>query len=91
MYKRKAFDHEAETRVLIRASNASRADFGLRVPVDPHRLIETILADPRMPDPVLWAFRRYVTKDLGFSGSFAKSMIYTSKQVHRVGYDDDES
>jgi hypothetical protein len=91
MYKRNAFNHEVETRVLLHAKNVPITQSGIRVPINPHNLIETILADPRMPDPVFKAFTHYVCGELGFVGRFGKSTIYSSKQVHRVGYEDDES
>ena len=91
MLKRKAFDHEAETRVLIRAKGIPASEQGLRIPIAPHTLVETVLADPRMPEAVFKAFLRYVVDTIGFTGSFAKSTIYTSREPLRVGYDDDES
>ena len=90
MYKRNAFNHEAETRVLLYAKGVPETDSGISVPIDPHCLIETILADPRMPESVYKAFKYYIEKRIKFNGSFGRSTIYSAKDPLRVGYDDDE-
>ncbi len=93
MLKQNAFNHEAETRVLIcniDAKNISSSPNGVRIPISPHSLIESILADPRMPDAVYKAFSSYVKDKIGFKGKFGKSKIYTTSDPLRVGYDDDE-
>lgn len=90
MYKRNAFNHEAETRVLLYATGVPESQEGIRVPVEPHELVETILADPRMPDPVYEAFSYYIKSKVRFSRRFGKSAIYSARDPLRVGYDDDE-
>ena len=71
MIKRIAFKHEAETRVLLHAPRQSDAK-GIRVTANPFDLVETVLADPRMPDAVYNAFRHYLKDKLGFKGRFGK-------------------
>jgi Protein of unknown function (DUF2971) len=90
MYKRNAFKHEEEIRVLLYATDVPALQNGIKVPVSPHELIETILADPRMPEPVYKAFSYYINKKICFPGRFGKSSIYSAKNPLRVGYDDDE-
>jgi hypothetical protein len=90
MLKRNAFNHEAETRVLIYAKNIPTSSNGIRIPISPHSLIETVLADPRMPDAVYKAFSSYVKGKVGFKGRFGKSKIYTTNAPLKIGYDDDE-
>ncbi|TMO57121.1 DUF2971 domain-containing protein [Pseudoalteromonas phenolica] len=89
MFKRNAFNHEAETRVLIHAPKVSAKELGVSVPVNPHVLVETILADPRMPEAVFKAFEHYVKTSIKFKGKFRKSTIYSASEPHRVGYDDE--
>lgn len=90
MYKRNAFNHEAETRVLLHAPKIPISELGLFVSVKPHTLVETVLADPRMPNAVYETFSHYMRSKVGFSGRFGKSTIYSASNPLRVGYDDDE-
>jgi hypothetical protein len=90
MYKRNAFNHEAETRVLLHAMGVPESQKGICVPIEPHALVETILADPRMPDPIYEAFSYYIKNKVHFNGRFGKSTIYSARDPLRVGYDDDE-
>jgi hypothetical protein len=48
----------------------------LLVPVDPHRLILSVLADPRAPDAMVKVFQFVLTKKLQFAGNVAKSVLY---------------
>jgi DUF2971 family protein len=89
LFKRKAFDHEAETRLLIHKNNVEKSSPGLRIKVEPHQLIETVLADPRMPDAIFKSFKYYMEKVLKYKKSFRRSGIYTAKKPFRVGYDED--
>jgi len=75
--KREAFSHEEEYRVVInhREPVASEAK-GVLVPVDPARLIRSILFDSRAKPAFAEAFTHYVVGELGFEGDIGQSVLY---------------
>lgn len=76
--KRKAFDHERETRVVIcdpsRLNNGARK--GVTIDVDPFEVITSIWIDPRAPGPVVDAYTYYLKDKLKFPGTVKKSGLY---------------
>ena len=75
--KREAFSHEEEYRVIInhRAPVPSE-DKGELVPIDPDRLIRSILFDSRAKPAFVDAFTHYVVEELGFDGDVGQSVLY---------------
>ncbi len=85
--KRRAFKHEAEVRAIIYDKSSKKlADnkAGFLVPVDPNRLITSILFDPRSPDAYVNAFRHYLKDEIGFSGPVNKSTLYAGPEPLEV-------
>jgi hypothetical protein len=76
-WKRTAFAHEAEVRAVVcdRTRNAKPKPY-LKISIDPHELVETILVDPRAPEEFLNTFSFYLKKKLGFRGRVARSELY---------------
>lgn len=87
--KRRAFKHEAETRVLLHIRGVDQDQPGVRVPVNPHELVETILADPRMPTAMYKVFQYYLKSKIGFERRFRKSQIYEFPEPLRAGFGDE--
>lgn len=87
--KRRAFKHEAETRVLLHVVGVDYDQPGVRVPVKPNELVETILADPRMSNPMYEVFSHYLKRKFGFTRRFKKSQIYEFPEPLRAGFGDE--
>lgn len=76
-WKRNAFAHEAEVRAVVYDQNRNaKPQPHLKIAIDPHELVETILVDPRAPEEFLNTFSFYMTKKLGFGGRVARSALY---------------
>lgn len=84
--KREAFDHEAEFRVLLHAPEANRksAREGIKIPINPHRLIDSVLLDPRAPPELVAAFTYYLQQKIGFKKRVARSVLYKSTDPYVV-------
>lgn len=78
--KREAFTHESEWRAAIYCPDANRAQVqkGISVPVNPHKIIDSILLDPRAPQELVDAFTYYFKEKLEFKGRVARSVLYKS-------------
>jgi hypothetical protein len=76
--KRKAFDHERETRVVVfdPAAMSEEKAKGITIDIDPFRVVTSIWIDPRAPDAVVSAFKYYLKEKLGFPGTVKKSGLY---------------
>lgn len=76
--KRDAFDHEAEYRVVIHNSAGTKdgAPAGLKLKVNPHRIIDSILLDPRAPRELTEAFTFFFKEKLKFKKRVAPSVLY---------------
>jgi hypothetical protein len=76
--KRDAFDHEAEYRAVIHnpAGTEDEAPRGLKLKVNPHRLIDSILLDPRAPKELAEAFAFFFKEKLKFKARVAPSVLY---------------
>lgn len=84
--KREAFDHEAEFRVLLHAPEANRKTVreGIKIPINPHRLIDSVLLDPRAPPELVAAFTYYLQQKIGFKKRVARSVLYKSTNPYIV-------
>jgi hypothetical protein len=78
--KREAFEHECEWRATIYCPDANRATArnGVSVKINPHKVIDSILLDPRAPQELVDAFTYYFKEKLNFKGRVARSVLYKS-------------
>lgn len=74
--KRRAFKHESEYRTVVYDRNADESSKGLFVPVKPHKLILSVLVDPRAPDAIVEVFKFFLKEKVKFKGRVAKSTLY---------------
>lgn len=77
--KRKAFDHEQETRVLVYDNSTYLKDEdtkGITIDIEPFDVITSIWIDPRAPEAYVDAYKFYLKKRLGFPGTVEKSRLY---------------
>src|SRR5262249_11955207 len=76
LLKRRAFEHEAEVRVII----ASRGvEFGrriLKIPFDPNMVFDELTFDPRLV-PSEREERKLYAQSLGYTGPFNDSDLYS--------------
>lgn len=84
--KRRAFHHEAEVRAVtyVPPNCAMALDGGLRLPVDPHFLIQSILVDPRAPKEFVGAYKYYLSEKLGYAGRVGQSALYADTEPLEV-------
>lgn len=80
--KREAFAHESEWRATIYCHDADRSVIqnGVKVAVNPHKIIDSILLDPRAPQELVDAFTFYFKEKLKFKGRVMRSALYKSPQ-----------
>lgn len=80
--KREAFTHESEWRATIYCPDVDRASVqkGVSVTVNPHKVIDSILLDPRAPQELVDAFTYYFKEKLKFKGRVMRSVLYKSPQ-----------
>lgn len=78
--KREAFSHEYEWRATVYCPNADRSQIrnGISVRINPHKVIDSILLDPRAPQELVDAFIYYFKEKLKFKGRVARSVLYKS-------------
>ncbi|WP_429251936.1 DUF2971 domain-containing protein [Paraburkholderia sp. GAS333] len=78
--KREAFEHESEWRATIYCPDADRSvdREGISVAVNPHKIIDSILLDPRAPQELVDAFTFYFKEKLKFKGRVERSVLYKS-------------
>ena len=79
LIKRAAFDHEAEVRAIVHLLGDSPyggAGPVLRLPIDPHRLVDQIVFDPRA-DPIFMRMCvHYLRNSLNYAGEITRSRLY---------------
>jgi hypothetical protein len=82
-FKRKAFDHERETRVVIYDKTCLEGDQKVRIAldVDPFELLTSVSIDPRAPDEYVEAYTYYLKEKLSFPGKVSKSRLYATPAV----------
>lgn len=80
--KREAFTHESEWRATIYCPEVDRARVqkGISVTINPHKVIDNILLDPRAPQELVDAFTYYFKEKLQFKGRVSRSVLYKSPQ-----------
>lgn len=90
-HKRTAFNHESEVRAVIYCPSdvKSRVDSGLKIAVDGHDLINSILFDPRAPRVLIEALKHYLQDVIKYKGWLAQSKLYTREREYVVGEDEE--
>jgi Protein of unknown function (DUF2971) len=85
-FKRKAFDHERETRAVVFDSSCltSEACKGITIDIEPFNVITSIWIDPRAPQAYVDAYKYYLKKKLKFPGTVEKSKLYLVPNVLSV-------
>lgn len=82
--KRDAFDHESEVRAI--AFLQPKKDFQspnyLRVRIDPHDFVESILFDPRSEETYVKMATYFLRKALHFEGPVSRSALYRATNIH---------
>lgn len=84
--KRVAFEHEAETRVVVFDMDQpleSRAK-SIKVTLPTRKLVDSVLVDPRAPDEYVDMYRTYLAQTLRFTGKVEKSSLYRSSEMREV-------
>ncbi len=81
-WKRRAFLHEAEVRAVVYDKKAKQPISNARIPVDPHRLVGSILIDPRAPDEIVSMYTHYLRMKVKFKGRVGKSELYSREPLH---------
>lgn len=83
-YKREAFDFESEVRAIAflqPQKNHETLEF-LRVGVDPHDFVESILFDPRAEKTYVRMATFYLTNALNYNGPISRSALYRATNIH---------
>lgn len=77
-FKRSAFSHENEYRALLTVDtpNPDAEVTGLKVPVNPHKLIDNILVDPRAPKELADALIYYFKNHIHYTKRVSPSVLY---------------
>jgi hypothetical protein len=78
--KREAFSHESEWRATVYYPDVDHTQIqkGISVAINPHKIIDSILLDPRAPQGLVDAFTYYFKEKLKFKGRVARSVLYKS-------------
>lgn len=79
-YKRKAFNHEEEVRLVLYSKTNRPDDDIYSVYADPNEIIEMIILDPRIDEKTENLQIRTLNK-LGFQGNVVKSRLYYFKPI----------
>lgn len=66
LLKREAYAHENEWRAVIYGDAPEAGDAGLRVQIDPARVITSVLLDPRAPEEWVAESARFFADELGY-------------------------
>jgi hypothetical protein len=92
LIKRSSFAHEKEVRILIIDRNSKSKNGVLKIKLDPHQLIDSILIDSRASDEWLDVFSHYLKDVIGFRGTISRSTLYSpikrmkvSRQKYEIG------
>ena len=84
LFKRKAFSHEEEVRVLIIDQHDISRDGVININVNPHDLIQSVVIDSRAPAELVDVYTSYLKNDLNFKGSISKSTLYDTPKPIKV-------
>jgi hypothetical protein len=78
LMKRNAFRHEAEVRIVYRMMSDEPYGDGLfRYPIDPHKLIEQVMIDPRFQPGEVSELKQKIKNRTGYKGNLRYSLLYS--------------
>ena len=82
--KRDAFDYEAEVRAIafLQPKKDTVPQSNLRVHIDPHALVDSILFDPRADSTYVKIVTHFLRTKLAFDGSISRSALYRANSIH---------
>lgn len=82
--KRDAFDYEAEVRAIafLQPQKAIKPIDSLRVRVDPHEFVESILFDPRAEKTYVQMASHFFRTALRFEGAISRSALYRAANIN---------
>jgi hypothetical protein len=76
LLKRRSFAHEDEVRILVIDRHRRSKGGVLKVKIDPHRVLRSVMIDSRAPREILEMYRTHLKGQLGFRGRISKSTLY---------------
>lgn len=76
LIKRRSFSHEDEVRVLVIDRHARSKGGLLRVRIDPHAMIRSVMIDSRTPPDVRAMYESHLRTHIGFKGRISTSTLY---------------
>lgn len=79
LVKRVAFSHEREVRLLYFEKEQAAKDI-YAYPVDPHKLVDQVMTDPRLSYPEADALKAEILRRTGFGGHVLHSLLYAPPQ-----------
>lgn len=77
--KRDAFDYEHEVRIIVHdrsVPETGTSQRALRLAVDPHDLVESIMFDSRVDEELYQERSGFIREELAFRGSVGRSALY---------------
>jgi hypothetical protein len=80
LQKRSAFQHEAEVRLIYIEGRDVPATSLVHVPINPNDVFDEVAFDPRLAE-FERREREAVARSLGYTGTFAKSELYTGQAL----------
>lgn len=83
-FKRDAFDYEAEVRAIafLQPKRGVQPPDSLRVRIDPHNFVDSILFDPRAETTYVQMATYFLRKSLRFDGPISRSALYRSTNIN---------
>lgn len=91
LVKREAFEYEREVRLIyFEKDNIPHADGVFRYAIDPHRMIDQLMVDPRVPLDKFESLKREIEARTSFRKSIVRSTLYDppTQLVLRLGSQD---
>jgi hypothetical protein len=83
-FKRDAFDYESEVRAIafLQQKKDVTPPTHLRVSIDPHDFLDSILFDPRAEGKYVDMATYYLRKALHYDGPISRSALYRATNIH---------
>lgn len=83
-FKRDAFDYEAEVRAIafLQPQKDIRPPESLRVRIDPHNFVDSILFDPRAETTYVQMATYFLRNALHFQGPISRSALYRATNIN---------
>jgi hypothetical protein len=82
--KRSAFAHESEVRLAVYAKKMSASKNFIEVSIDPHKIIASVLVDPRASARFLDIVQYYLLTNVKFGGAVRRSSLYSPIEALRI-------